>query len=105
MSDILVQIIFGWPFIIVSLLVSLIGLSTKRPWLLAASAILFAPFSYYLSGWPGVRGLAFTLPLFLAGAAYAIHKQKIWPAWLFTLPAFLVSGWIAFLVLTQQGPS
>lgn len=101
MTETLIRIIFGWPFIIASLLLSLAGLIMKRPWPLVAAAILFAPFSFYLSGSPGVRGLAFTLPLFQAGAAYAIHKQKVWLALLLTLPAFLVSGWLALLVLTQ----
>jgi hypothetical protein len=71
MTSILVQIIFGWPAIITSLLIALAGLIWKRQWLLLASAILFTPFSWYLSGYPSVRGAAFLLPLFLVGVAIA----------------------------------
>jgi hypothetical protein len=101
MTDILVQIIFGWPFIILSLLVSLIGLLTKRYWLVLLGAVLFAPFSYYLSGAPGIRWIGFAFPLFLAGAALAVRNQKMLMAWLLTLPAFLISAWTAVLVLSQ----
>ena len=101
MFDILIQIVFGWPFIILSLLVSLIGLVKKRYSLLLVGAVLFAPFSYYLSGAPGIRWIGFAFPLFQAGAAFAVRGNKMFLAWILTLPAFLVSAWLAFLVLSQ----
>jgi hypothetical protein len=101
MSDLLVQIVFGWPFIILSLLVSLISLITKRYWLLLVGAVLFAPFSYYLNGAPGIHGIGFAFPLFLAGAAFAVRANKMVLAWILILPAFLVSALIAFVVLSQ----
>lgn len=101
MSELLVQIIFGWPFIILSLLVCLVGLITKHYWLLLVGAVLFAPFSYYLSGAPGIRWIGFAFPLFQAGAAFAVRGNKMPLAWILTLPAFLVSAWLAFVVLSQ----
>ena len=101
MTDTFVQIIFGWPFIILSLLVSVIGLITKRYWLLLIGAVLFAPFSYYLSGAPGIRWIGFAFPLFQVGAAFAVRGNKMLLAWILTLPAFLISAWMAFLVLSQ----
>jgi len=100
-SDLLVQIVFGWPFIIISLLVSLFGLITKRYWLLLIGAVLFAPFSYYLYGAPGIRWVALALPLFQFAAAFAVRNNKMLLAGILTLPAFLVSVWTAFLVLSQ----
>jgi len=100
-SDLLIQIVFGWPFIILSLLVSLVGLITKRYWLLLTGAVLFAPFSYYLSGAPGIREIGFAFPLFQAGAAFAVRANKMILAWILALPVFLISASIAFVVLTQ----
>lgn len=101
MSELLIQIVFGWPFIILSLLVSLFGLITKRYWLLLIGAILFAPFSYYLSGAPGIHWIGFAFPLFIVGAAFAVRAGKMLLAWTLNLPALLISAWTAFLVLTQ----
>ena len=101
LTDIIVQIVFGWPFVILSLAVSLAGLITKRYWLLLIGAVLFLPFSYYLSGAPGIRTIALVLPLFQVGAAMMVWRQKIMLACVLTIPAFCVSGWIAFLVLSQ----
>ena len=101
MTDILVQIIFGWPFIITSLLVSLAGLISKRyKYLFIAAGLLF-PFSLYLSGYPFVRGLSLALPLCLIGSAFAVRNQKMMIAWLLLLPPVLVSLWLAVIVLTQ----
>ena len=101
MIEILVQIVFGWPFIITSLLVSLIGLITKRyKYLLVAAALLF-PFSVYLIGYPFARGWSLLLPLCLIGSASAIRNQKMLIAWLLLLPPLLVSAWLAVIVLSQ----
>ncbi len=97
----LVQTIFGWPFIILSLLVSGIGLIKDRYLLLLIGAVLIFPFSFYLSGAPEIRGLAFGIPLSQVYAAYTIKKEKTIIAWLLTLPAFFASIWVAFNVLSQ----
>jgi hypothetical protein len=101
MTDTLVQIIFGWPAIIATLLVSTAGLVWKRYWLLLVGAGLFFPFSLYLSGLPIVRGLGLFLPTFLIGAAFAIRAQKFPLAWALVSPVFIVSVWLAYIVLTQ----
>jgi hypothetical protein len=97
----MIQIIFGWPFIILSLLFSLAGLIARRYWSLLIGAVLFFPFSYYLSGAPGIRTIALALPLFQVGAGMMVRRQMAILAWLLTIPAFFVSGWTAFLVLSQ----
>jgi len=101
MFDLLIQIVFGWPFIILSLLVSVVGLVTKRYWLLLAGAILFSPFSYYLSGAPGIRGFGLAFPLFLVSAAFAVRANKVKIAWILALPVLMISAWMAFAVLSQ----
>ncbi|MEW6404545.1 MAG: hypothetical protein AB1649_22335 [Chloroflexota bacterium] len=101
MTDLLLQIVFGWPFVILSLLVSLIGLITKRhPYLFVAAALIL-PFSVYLIGYPFVRGWSLALPLCQVASAFAIRNQKVTLAWsLFLLP-LLAIAWLAFLVLSQ----
>jgi len=86
---------FGFPAVILSLLVSVIGVLTKKYWLVIIGALLFAPFSYYLSGSPGLAGLPILLPGFQVGSAVAVReKNKLW-AWLLLLPAFFAALWVA----------
>jgi hypothetical protein len=73
MQDILVQIIFGWPAVITSLLVSVAGLWFKKPILLVVGGILIILFTIYISGYWRPAGI---LPLFQLGAAYALWKKK-----------------------------
>ncbi len=102
MTDILVMMIFGFPAVFLSLLVSVIGVLKQKFWMVIIGAILFAPFSYYLSGSPGLAGLPILLPGFQVGAAVAVReKNKLW-AWLLLLPAFLVSLYIVAIALYFQ---
>ena len=102
MSDILVQIIFGWPAIILSLAVSVTGILKKWPWMLVVGGVLCAPFTLYLSAWTYIHFFAFLLPFFQFGAAWAVHaKQKIL-AWVLLLPLVIIMGILAFLVLANN---
>jgi hypothetical protein len=101
MMDILVQIVFGWPAIIATLLVSTAGLVWKRYWLLLVGALLFFPFSLYLSGLPATRGLGLFLPVFQLGAAIAVRARKFPLAWVLVSPVFFISAWLAYVVVTQ----
>jgi hypothetical protein len=99
MSEGLVLILFGFPAVGLSLLVSVLGILMEKPWLVIVGAILFAPFSYYLNGAPGSLGLPIFLPLFQVGSAAAIREKKKRWAWLLLLPAFVVSLYVAGVVL------
>jgi hypothetical protein len=101
MTDTIVQIIFGWPAIIATLLVSTAGLVWKRYWLMLVGALLFFPFSLYLSGLPVTRGLGLFLPVFQLGAALAIRARKFPLAWVLVSPVFIISAWLAYQVVTQ----
>lgn len=101
MADILVPIIFGWPSVIASLLVSLAGLITKKAWLLIVGGILAIPFTAYTSLYGGLCSLNFLLPLFQFGAAYAIRREKMRLAWLSLWPLTVVLAALGFVVLTQ----
>lgn len=101
-SDLLVQMIFGWPFIITSLLLSVAGVALRRHQLLVAGALFFMPPSLYLSGYPGIRWLALLLPFSILGAAYLVRRNRSGIAWLLLIPPVLISGWLAYLVMEQS---
>ena len=98
MTDILVQIIFGWPAIIASILLSIAGVWLKKPAFLIAAGVVCIPFTYYLSGY---RLPAVVLPFFQFGSAYAITRQKSLLAWLLIVPLIVVAVVLAYVVLTQ----
>ena len=98
MTDILVQIIFGWPAIITSILLSIAGVWLKKPTFLVTAGIVCIPFTYYLSGF---RTPAVVLPLFQFGSAVAVSRQKNLIAWLLILPIMIIATILAYVVLTQ----
>ena len=98
MTDLLVQIIFGWPAIITSILLSIAGVWRKKPALLVAAGIVCIPFTYYLSGY---HVAAVSLPLFQFVSADAIRRQKNLLAWLLIVPLIVIALVLAYVVLTQ----
>src|SRR5574342_794869 len=99
MQQIFVQIIFGWPFIIASLVLAVAGVLLRRPMFLVASAVFFTPPALYLSGYPAMRGLGITLPIFILVAAYYVKRGKAGIAWILLSAPVLVSAWLAILVI------
>ena len=99
MTEILVQIIFGWPAVITSILLSIAGIRLKRPALLIASGIICIPFTYYISN--GFRNPAALLPLFQFASAYALARNRELIAWLLITPLIVVSVVLAYAVLTH----
>jgi len=102
MFTLVVQIIFGWPAIIFSIVISVIGILKKWPWMLAAGGVVIFPFSFYLSGFPVVRFLALLLPFFQFGAAWVVHTKRNFLAWVMLFPLASVSLILATIVLTQK---
>jgi hypothetical protein len=93
------MMIFGFPAVFLSLLVSAIGILKEKVWLVILGAVLFAPFSYYLSGAPGLAGLPILLPGFQVGSAIAVReKNKLW-AWLLLVPALFAALWVVGVAL------
>lgn len=102
MQQIFAQIVFGWPFIILSLSLAVAGILIKRPALLVAGAIIFVPPAWYLSGYPVIRWFGMLLPVSILGAAYHVKKDKPRLALLLVLPPLVTSAWLAFLVIAQN---
>jgi hypothetical protein len=99
MSEILVQIVFGWPAIITSILFSIAGVWLNKPALLVAAGFIGIPFAAYLTAASPYPGLL--LPFFQFGSAYAVKREKTLIAWLLIVPMTLVAGMLAYTVLTQ----
>jgi hypothetical protein len=99
MTEILVQIIFGWPALITSILLSIAGVWLKKPMLLVLAGIVCIPFTFYISN--GFRNPALLLPFFQFGSAFAITRQKNLIAWLLLAPIVIMAVVLAYIVLTQ----
>jgi hypothetical protein len=99
-GEVLLQMVFGWPAIIVSLLLSIAGVWLKKPALLVAAGIVGTPFALYMSVGYHTPALAFTL--FQFGSAFAVKRQKILFAWVLIAPMIVFAAMLAYVVLTQS---
>lgn len=98
MYETLIQLFFGWPAMILSLIFAVAGLFLKRTALSVTGAILFLLPGWYLSHY----SLLFALvPICLFGSAYALWRNKAILASLLIAPQLIVMVAIAIVVLTQ----
>lgn len=93
--------ILFWPFMIASIVFSLIAIAQKKPLFLVVSYVLIIPFSLYLAAMPAFKWWGLFVPLGYLGAALALRKNIIWLTFLLILPVILLIGWLGFLVVTQ----
>ena len=105
MPEILPQIIFGWPAIIGSLLLSVVGLTLRKPWLLVIAGMVAMPFSWYLSGYPALGISVIFLPFFQFASAWALKRAKKRLAWVLLAPLAIITLFLAVVVLTQPLPN
>jgi hypothetical protein len=103
MIDIVIALFVGWPGIVTTIVLSLIGLFKANYRFLVAAAILAVPFSWFLSGFPIIHSLLFLLPLFIFGAAFAIYREHEMIAWLVALPFYLTILFLYYTILVQKG--
>lgn len=101
MLEIWPAIVFGWPGILVSIALSVMGIVRGRPKWLFAAAIIALPFSLYLAGSPLFGWLGLSIPLLLAGAGISIRHRHTRVAWFLLAPFVGVSGWLAIAVMSQ----
>jgi len=101
MLEIWPAIVFGWPAIVVSITLSVMGIVRERPKWLFAAAIIALPFSLYLAASPVFGWLGLTIPLLLAGAGISIRHRHNGVAWFLLAPFVGVSGWLAIAVMSQ----
>lgn len=102
MLEAIVVVFFGFPAALLSLLLCALGVRKEKPWLVGVGAVLFVPFSYYLSGAPGSYRLPLLLPLLQAAAAAALRAGRKGWAWALIAPAVLSVLWLAVAALFYQ---
>jgi hypothetical protein len=101
MLQILVIIFLGWPAILASVILSLIGLMRFNfKFLIAAAVLAFGP-CWFLSGFPKVASPIFLAPTLVFGAAFAQSRGHEMIAWLLVIPYYLLVGLLAYLVFVQ----
>lgn len=89
MLNILIAIFFGWPAILVTAILMVIGLLRRDHRFLIAAAILVVPFSWFLGGFPIIQSPIFLLPLLPFFSAYLMYRKQEMFAWVFAVPYFL----------------
>jgi hypothetical protein len=103
MINIIISLFVGWPGILITVVLSAVGLFKANYRFLVAAAILAFPFSWFLSGFPIIHSPAFLLPLFILGAAFAIYRGHEMIAWVIALPFFLTILFLYYTILVQKG--
>ena len=94
-------ILLGWPAILVSLALSVIGIVRRRSKWLVVAAIIVVPFSLYLFGTPRFTWIALVFPVLLFGASIAIRRSLPWLAWSLFVPFVGFFGWLAVIVMSE----
>jgi hypothetical protein len=101
MMDFLAVVIFGWPAILTTAVLALIGLLRNNYRLLVAAAVLALPFSWFLSGFPVIQSWVFLLPLLPFGSGFLMYRGREMLAWLLAVPFFLVILLLFYVVSAQ----
>jgi len=89
MLDFIIISFVGWPAIMATIVLIVIGLIKSNYRLLVAASILAVPFSWFLSGFPIIRSPAFLLPLFIFSSSFAMYRKHEMIAWILAVPFFL----------------
>jgi hypothetical protein len=98
----LVAVIFGWPAVIVSVLLTLAGIAATRWSLVLAGAVLGTPFLLYLFLTPRFRLVALLVAvLYFASAGAVAHRSRA-IALALTAPFVVLAAFVAWLVMNQR---
>ena len=92
-------IVFGWPFITLSIAISIFGILDERSWLVFVGALMAIPFAYDLNlSAPGYYGLPLLLPVLQVGSALAVKEEHpVW-AWALLAPIIAIVMWLFVFV-------
>jgi hypothetical protein len=104
MLDLLLSLLVGWPAILATVILALIGLIRNDHRFLFSAAILAFPFSWFISGLPELHFPAILnlfLPALLYGSSYFMFRGRQMIAWLLSIPFFLAVLLLLFVVWSQ----
>jgi hypothetical protein len=91
-------LIFGAPGAIIGLLMCVVGLILKQPWLLAVGGLALLPSSLYLGGHPSM-GVLLLLPLLPLLAAFTLHRGHRVVASLILVPNAAAALWLSIVTI------
>ena len=94
-------VLFGWPAIIISLVLCVTGLVRAKPKWLVVAAVFITPVSLYLAATPRFRWIAMLFPVLLFGASFAIRRSLPRLAWALFIPFVGFFGWLAVIVMSE----
>ena len=89
MLNFLLLLIAGWPAILVTVILAIIGLVKRDYRFLVGAAVLAFPFALVLSGFPIIQSLVFLLPLLPFSSAFALSRDHEMTAWILAIIYFL----------------
>ncbi len=94
--------LFGWPGILLFMMLATIAAWKPSPMLMTGALILSLAPSLYLFGGNGwVQGFAFYTPLSLAMSIMLIKNKRYWPPRYMLIPVYVLYAWFGYTVLTQ----
>lgn len=104
MAALFAQIFMGWPAILGSLALAIVGIRRRGPgWLIGSSLLSCGPALYLLIFWPVpvAQALGYGLPFLHLGAAAALYLRRPWLAWVLLLPHIVIAAFLGAIVLSQ----
>ncbi len=100
MLNFLLLISAGWPAILATVILTIIGLVKRDYRFLVGASILAFPFALVLSGFPIIRSLVFLLPLLPFSSAFALSRDHEMTAWILAIIYFLTVLLLLFAAVT-----
>ena len=98
----IVAVIVGWPAVIASLVLALVGIAMTRARMVLAGAVVACPFLFYLFLTPRLRWVAPPVATLLFVAARATARRQRRAALLSVAPYVGLVVFVAYLVVTQR---
>jgi hypothetical protein len=97
----IVAVIFGWPAVVASLGLALVGIATTRSRMVLAGAVVACPFLFYLFLTPRFRWVAPPVAALLFLAARSAARTQRGTALLLVAPYVALALFVAYLAVTQ----
>ena len=92
--------LFGWPAVAASVLLSAVGIILRRTLVVFIGAALALAFLLHLAGTPRYALTAPVVAVLYLATVYAVARLRRWVAWLLWMVFLLFCAWIALAVAT-----
>ena len=94
-------VLFGWPAILIALVLCVTGIVRAKPRWLVVAAVAIIPISLYLAATPRFRWFALVLPILPIGASVAVGRSHQWLAWTLFVPVAGFFAWLSVVVMSE----